>query len=90
MPKIILFQIIPFSISTQFISIRPIGPYHVLPLWARVGQGAMAIKDYSGFPKLQQYWNLTIRLFSVMSKTFVGDGYPFAEMLHILQPQPIG
>ena len=26
------------------------------------------------FPKLQHYWNLTIRLFSVISKTLVGSG----------------
>ena len=28
-----------------------IGPYQVLPLWARVDLGAMAIKGYSAFPK---------------------------------------
>ena len=28
-----------------------IGPYQVLPLRARVDQGAMTIKEYSAFPK---------------------------------------
>ena len=32
----------------------------------------MAIKRYSGFPKLQHYWSIIIRLFSVICKTFVG------------------
>ena len=28
-----------------------IGPYQVLPLWAKVDLGAMAMKGYSAFPK---------------------------------------
>ena len=31
-------------------------------------------------PKLQHYWNLTIRLFSVISRTLIGGSYPSAEM----------
>ena len=31
-------------------------------------------------PKLQHYWNFTIRLFSVISRTLVGGSYPSAEM----------
>ena len=38
--KTVLFQAIQFSISTQ-----------ELPLQARVGLGAMAMKGYSAFPK---------------------------------------
>ena len=36
--------------------------------------GAIALKEHSAFPKLQHYWSLTIWLFSVISKTLVGDG----------------
>ena len=32
------------------------------------------------FPKLQHYWNFTIRLFSVKSRTLKGKSYPSAEM----------
>ena len=32
----------------------------------------MAIKRYSTFPKLQHYWNLIIRFFSVISRILVG------------------
>ena len=46
-----------------------IGPYQVLPHRARVNLGAMAMKGCSAFPKPQHYWNLTIRLFSVISRT---------------------
>ena len=28
-----------------------IGPYQVLPFWARVGLGAMAMKGYSALPR---------------------------------------
>ena len=44
----------------------------MLPLQARVDLGVMAIKKYSAFPKAQHYWNLTIRLFSVISRTLIG------------------
>ena len=53
-------------------SIWPIGPYQVLPLWTRVDPRTMAIKGYSASPKLQHYWRLTIRLFSVISRTPIG------------------
>ena len=46
-------------------------PYQVLPLRARMDMGAIVIKRYSAFPKLQHYWSLTIRLFSVLSRTLV-------------------
>ena len=41
----------------------------MLPLWARVGLGVMAMKGYSASLKLQHYWNVTIRLFRVISRT---------------------
>ena len=49
------------------------------PLPARVDLGAIATKGYSAFPKLQQYWNLTIRLFIVISRTLVGRVLPLRK-----------
>ena len=96
-----------------------IGPYQVLPRWARVDLKVMAMQGYSAFPKAptllephhqigprsngnegvalyspkpQHYWDLTIRLFSVISKTLVGrDLTPLQRCSWcILQPQPTG
>ena len=47
------------------------GPFQELPLRVRVRLGAMVFKGYPNSPKLQHYKNLTIRLFSVMSRTLV-------------------
>ena len=59
-----------------------IGPFQVLPLWARVDLGAMA--------KLQDYWNLTIRLFSVISKSLaVGRSYPSADVQLVYWTAPV-
>ena len=33
-----------------------IGPYQVLPLWARVELGVMAMKEHSAFPKAVKYF----------------------------------
>ena len=45
-------QTIQFSISMLLVLFNPeIGPYQVLPLWARVDLGAMAMKRYSAFSK---------------------------------------
>ena len=46
----------------------------MLPLQASVDLGVMVMKGYNAFPKLQHYWNLTIRLFSVISRTLVEGG----------------
>ena len=48
-----------------------IEPYRVLTLWARVNQRMMAMRGR--FPKLHHYWNLTIRWFSVISRTLIGE-----------------
>ena len=58
----------------------------------RVDLGAMAMKGYSRFPKLQHCWNLTIRLFSVISRTLVRAGLtPLQRSSQcILQPQLTG
>ena len=55
----VLFQTIQFSMSFVCIQFKCqtvlfntlIGSYQVLPLWARMDLGAMAIKGYSTFPK---------------------------------------
>ena len=44
--KTIIFQTIQFSISTQFSSIWPTGPYQVLPLRVRVDLRAMTVKGW--------------------------------------------
>ena len=66
--KCTLLNSVQFSISTQFSFIQ------MLPLRAKVDLEAMAVKGYSVSPKLQHYWNLSIRLFSVISRTLVGGG----------------
>ena len=64
-----LIQTIQFSISMQF---KPkVGPYQEPLFWAIVDLRAMAMKRSPHSPKLQHHWNLTIRLFSVISKTLV-------------------
>ena len=45
----------------------------LLPAWLDLG--AMAMKGYSVFPKAQHNWNLTIRSFSVISRTLVRGSY---------------
>ena len=64
----------------------------MLPLRARVELKSMAMKGTPHSLKLQRYWNLTIRLFSVTSKTLVGVSL---TLLHksrrsILWPEPTG
>ena len=66
--KTLLIQAIQFSISAQFSSIWP---YQVQPLQAKVDLGVMAMKGYPASPKLLHYWNLTIRLFNVISRTLI-------------------
>ena len=70
---------IQFSINRQFrcqtVLFDPlIGPYQVLPLRARVDPGVMARKSTPHSTKLQHYWNFTIKLLSVISRTLVGGG----------------
>ena len=52
------------------------GLYQMPPLRARVDAGVMASKGYSAFPKAQHYWNITIILFNIISRTLVGGSYP--------------
>ena len=57
--------------------------YQVLPFRARVGLVAMEMKGCSAFPRSRHHWNLTIRLFRVLSWTLgflgVGRSYPSPE-----------
>ena len=81
MSKTVLFQTIQFCISTQFSSIWPID----------MTQSAATTPDQSGlgsdgnkrgtlhFPKLRHYWNLTIRLYSVIYRTLVGEVLPLGR-----------
>ena len=52
----------------------------MLPLRARVDLGPMAMKEYSAFPKAPALLELTIRLFSVISRTFIGGSDLSSEM----------
>ena len=54
----------------------PISCYHSWPEWTWE-QWQWRSTPHS--PKLQHYWNLTIRLFSVISRTLVRGSYPSAE-----------
>ena len=74
--KTVLFQVIRFSISTQFSSIWCIDKTLSR---TRVNMGSTAIKGYSTFSKFQNYWSLTIRLFSVISRTLVRGVLSFCK-----------
>ena len=88
----VLFWTIHFSISTQFSSIWPIertlsgaitqGPEWTWEQWQWRGT------PHS--PKLQQYWDLTIWLFSVISRTLIEEwgSYlsPEMQLVHYTAP----
>ena len=74
MSKTVLFQVIQFSISSLVIFNPWIGPYQVVPFPAKADLGAEAKKGTLHSTKLQHYWNLTNRLFSVISRTPVVCG----------------
>ena len=93
--KTVLLQVIQFSISihfssTWFIDRALIRCYHsaAMQAWEQwQWRGTMHS------PNLQHYWNLIIRLFSVISMTLVGWGglTPFQRCSRcIQQPQPTG
>ena len=78
----VLFLRIQFSLSficTQFkcqtVLFDPkIRPFQALPLRDNVDQGAIIMKGYAAFPKLQYYWSLTIWFFNVISGYSEGWG----------------
>ena len=78
MSKTVLFQTIQFCIGTQFSSIWPID--RTLSDTTAAGQSGPGSDDNEvgapHSPKLPQYWNLTIRLFSVISRIFVWGVLP--------------
>ena len=88
--QIALIQTIQFSISMQLVLFNPyIGPYHSGPEWTLKQwqrRGAMH------FPKLYHHSNLTIRLFSVISRTLIVGGFTPLQSCNrcILPPQPTG
>ena len=61
----------------------------MLQLRVKVDLGAMAIKGYSVFLKLQHYWSLIIRWFSVTSGHSLWWSYSSTEIQSVL-PRPTG
>ena len=78
MSKTDLFQAIQFSISMQFSSICPIDRAvsgATTPNLCRPGSDGNE-EVFCTPPERQHYWNLTIRLFSVISRTLVQNPLP--------------
>ena len=88
--KTVLFQAIQFSIKTLFSSIWPID--RTLLGVTTPGQSGSGSDDNEYSPKLQHYWNCTMRLFSHISRTLVGCGLTLLQRSSrcILQPQTTG
>ena len=57
-----------------------IWPSHMLPLWAKLDLGLMAIKRWSTFLKALASLDPQHQIFSVISKKLVGGSYPSAGM----------
>ena len=79
--QIVLIQTIQFSVSMQLVLFNPIRCYHTGTEWTWE-QWQWRGTLYS--PKLQHHWSLTIRSFSVISRTLQRCSR------WILQPQPTG
>ena len=60
----------------------------MLPRRARVYLGAMAMKGVLHPPKLQHYWDLTIRQFSVISRTLIGGYFSSVEVQSVYFTTP--
>ena len=84
----VLIQTIQFSISMQFYLTHrksPIRCYHSRPEWTwEQWQWRGALHS----PKPQHHWNLTIRLFSVISGHSLGRSYPYAEKQSVYSTAP--
>ena len=81
----VLFLTIQFSISHLFtyrLNVKPlfdpIRCYHFGPEWTWEW---WQWRDTQHYLKLQYYWNLTIRLFNVVSRTLVGGRLPLCRGL---------
>ena len=73
--KTVLFQTIQFSISIQFSSILAID--RTLSSATTLGQSGPGSDCNEGvLCILQHYWSLTLRLFHVISRTFIGRVLP--------------
>ena len=59
-----------------------IGPYQVLPLRARVDLKRWQWRGTPHSPKLLHCWNLTIRLFCIISRTLVWGVLPLCKKLY--------
>ena len=69
MSKIFQFQTIQFSISIPLVLCNPYQCYHARPEWTwEQWQWRCALHS----PKPQHHWNITIRLFSVMTGHSLG------------------
>ena len=78
MSKTVLFQAIQFCIITQFSSIWPIDRALIRCYYSRP-ESTREWWQWRGTPhspKLQHYWNLTVRLFRVISKKLVEGVLP--------------
>ena len=78
--KEFLFRTIQFSISTQFTSIWTKGPHQVLPFWARVNLGAIAMKRFSGFSKAPASLEPHHQIVQNHTRTLVGGGVGFLHL----------
>ena len=70
-----LFLTIQFTISAQFSSIWPIG----VTTAGQSGSGSDGNEEGLHSPTLQHYWSLTIRLFSIISRTLVKGDLPLCR-----------
>ena len=86
---------------TQFSSIWPIEKTLLSSIWpiektllseTTPRMGAMAIKEYSAFPRLQYFWSLTIWLFTVKSRIlFKGVLPPCSDLVSVFsRPSRLG
>ena len=62
--------------------------FQVLLFRAKVNLGVMAMKRYSTFPKAQALLELHWRLFCVISRTIIGESYPFAKIQLVYSTTP--
>ena len=89
-------QAILFNISHLFahslnVYIYPlIRPFQVLPLWARLDLGVMAMKEYSAFPKAQALLepHHQIVQYHIEDARWQGGSYPSAEMQTVYSAAP--
>ena len=67
-----------------------IGPYQVLPLWARVDLGAMVMKGYSAFPKAPALLEPHHQIVKchIQDTRWRGGSYPSAEVQSVYSTAP--